>query len=183
MRCRKHVRLVGQIISVIMGTVLPLSAALSRQAAGPDGSDACGGIDIRKVIDVAASQEKVFEFWSDYENFPRFMSRVRHVRALEGGRSHWLASSPTNAPIEWTSELTNVVPNSLIEWRTEPGTSVRHVGKVRFDPDGDQGPRVSVRLCYLPSGGALGQALAVIVDPKGDMEADLRRMKRLLESG
>jgi uncharacterized membrane protein len=75
------------------------------------------------------------------------------------------------------------VPNSLIEWRTEPGTSARHEGKVRFDPDGDHGTRVSVRLCYLPSGGALGQALVAITDPKGDMEADLKRMKRLLESG
>ena len=132
---------------------------------------------------MAASQEKVFEFWSDYENFPRFMARIRQVRALEGRRSHWIASSPTNAPIEWTSELTNVVPNSLIEWRTEPGSSVRHEGKVRFDPDGDRGTRVSVRLCYLPSGGALGHTLAALADPKSDMEADLKRMKRLLESG
>jgi len=183
MRHSRQARLAGQIVSVLIGALLPFSAALSRQAADPDGSGACGGLDIRQVITVAAPLEKVFEFWSDYDNFPRFMSRVRQVRALEGRRSHWIASTPANVPIEWISELTNVVPNSLIEWRTEPGTSVRHEGKVRFDLDGDWGTRVSVRLCYLPSGGALGQALAAITDPKGDMEADLKRMKGLLESG
>jgi uncharacterized membrane protein len=111
------------------------------------------------------------------------MSRIREVRALEGRRSHWIAEGSANAPVEWTSRLTQVVPNTLIEWRTEPGSAIRHEGKVRFEPDGDAGTRVSVRLCYVPSGGALGHAIATASDPKGDMEEDLERMKRLLESG
>ena len=105
MRASKQTaRFIGQIVAVLWGIVLPRTPALSRET-DPDGSGTCGGLDIRQVINVAASRERVFEFWSDYDNFPRFMSRVRHVRALDERRSHWIASSPTNVPIEWTSEL------------------------------------------------------------------------------
>ena len=175
------------VMSLLLGGALCLSAAASQEAqserGGPDG---CRGIDIRKTIRVAVPPEKAFAFWEDYENFPRFMSHVREVRALEGRRSHWIASGPANIAVEWTSEITNLVPNVLIEWRTEPGSSIRHDGHVRFEPDGNDrsGTRVSI-LCYVPPGGALGHAIATSskTDPKSDMDEDLKRMKSLLEAG
>lgn len=140
----------------------------------------------RKTIRVAVSPEKAFAFWEDYENFPRFMSRVREVRALDGRRSRWIASGPGNIAVEWTSEITNLVPNALIEWRSEPGSSIRHDGHVRFEPDDNDrgGTRVSILLCYVPPGGALGRAIATShTDPDSDMSEDLKRMKWLLETG
>jgi hypothetical protein len=51
-------------------------------------------VDIQKTITIEAPVEAVFAFWTAYENFPRFMSRVLDVRAssrrtvtLEGGRT------------------------------------------------------------------------------------------------
>jgi uncharacterized membrane protein len=37
-------------------------------------------VTIHKIINVAAPVEEVFAFWSDYQNFPRFMSNVRDVK-------------------------------------------------------------------------------------------------------
>src|SRR5205823_1960572 len=39
-------------------------------------------IDVQKTINIAAPVEQVFEFWSHYENFPRFMSHLADVRDL-----------------------------------------------------------------------------------------------------
>ena len=36
-------------------------------------------IDFHKIINVAAPEEKVFPFWSNYKNFPRFLTNVRDV--------------------------------------------------------------------------------------------------------
>ena len=38
-------------------------------------------IDFHKIINVAAPVENVFSFWSNYKNFPRFMTNVRDVAA------------------------------------------------------------------------------------------------------
>jgi uncharacterized membrane protein len=40
-------------------------------------------IDFHKIINVAAPVENVFSFWSNYKNFPRFMTNVRDYSRLE----------------------------------------------------------------------------------------------------
>jgi hypothetical protein len=51
--------------------------------------------------------------------------------------------------------------------------------------NGDGGTRVSVELSYIPPAGAFGHAVAAIfgADPKSEMDADLLRMKSMIETG
>lgn len=143
------------------------------------------GIIVQKSININAPIGDVFEFWSNYQNFPRFMSRVREVRPLGDNHSHWSVTGPAGMPVEWVSETTQTLPNQLIEWRSVDGSSVCHSGQVRFDDNGSHGTRVSIRLHYVPVAGALGHAFARLfgADPKSDMDADLMRMKTLIETG
>ena len=142
------------------------------------------GIEVHKTICVHAPVEQVFDFWSHFENFPHFMSRVRDVH-LAGNRSHWVVRGPAGVDVEWTSELVRSEPNALIEWRSTPDSEVKHEGEVRFQPMDDGGTRINIRMCYLPPAGALGHALAAILgaDPKSEMDADLMRMKSMIETG
>jgi uncharacterized membrane protein len=142
------------------------------------------GIEVQKTICVNAPVEQVFGFWADYENFPHFMSKVRDVK-LAGNRSHWVVRGPAGMDVEWTSEIVRMEPNSLIEWRSTADSDVKHAGEVHFDPTGDGGTRVSVRLCYAPPAGAFGHAVAALfgADPKSEMDADLMRMKSMIETG
>lgn len=142
------------------------------------------GIEVQKTLHVEAPVERVFAFWSDYQNFPRFMSKVREVRVSED-RSHWVVSGPAGMPVEWSSELVRFRANELIEWRSLAGSRVRHDGVVRFEATPEGGTRVNVCLRYVPPGGALGHALASLLgaDPKTDMDADLMRMKSMIETG
>ena len=142
------------------------------------------GIEVQKTICVAAPVEQVFAFWSDYQNFPRFMSNVREVR-VDGDRSHWVVSGPAGMPVEWDAEVMRIEPNSLIKWRSTPGSAVKQEGEVRFAPMADGGTRVTIQMCYLPPAGALGHAVARLLgaDPKSEMDADLMRMKSMIETG
>jgi uncharacterized membrane protein len=143
-------------------------------------------VDVQKTIVINAPVGEVYAFWSSYENFPRFLSRVREVR--ESGRvprqSHWTVAGPAGTRVDFDAELTKVVPNKLIAWRTLPGSPVAHAGVVRFDPEAD-GTRVHIRMSYNPPAGWLGHGVASTfgVDPKHSMDADLVRVKTLIETG
>jgi len=143
------------------------------------------GITVQKTIYVAAPVERVFEFWTDYQNFPRFMHHVRDVRQLADNRSHWVVAGPAGVPVQWTAEVTGLIPGELIEWRSVSEPDVRHEGEVRFAGTTDGGTRISVRLSYLPPAGAFGHAVATMfgADPKSEMDADLLRIKSMIETG
>ena len=71
-----------------------------------------------------------------------------------------------------------------IEWRATAGSVVRHEGGVRFDAQ-DGGTRITVTLRYWPPAGEFGHAIAAMfgADPKTEMDADLLRMKTMIETG
>jgi uncharacterized membrane protein len=140
-------------------------------------------VDIQKTIYIEAPVEQVYAFWSNYESFPLFMSNVREVRDLGGGRSRWLVSGPARVPIEWNAVLTEQVTNERIAWRSEPGSMLENAGIIRFRPEGS-GSRVDLRFCYSPPAGGAGRAVAELLgaDPRAKLNEDLGRLKALLEA-
>jgi uncharacterized membrane protein len=140
-------------------------------------------VDIQKSMVIEAPVEQVYAFWSNYQNFPLFMSHVREVEDLGGGRSHWSVSGPGGVPIEWDAVLTQQSPGEAIAWRSEPGSMLENAGIIRFTPTAD-GTRVDLRLCYHPPAGGAGQAVAELIgtDPRAKLNEDLGRMKSLLEA-
>jgi uncharacterized membrane protein len=172
------------LLSRLGGAALIARAITNLDFATLFGFAAAGdGIEVHKTIHVHAPVDKVFDFWSHFENFPHFMSKVRAVH-VAGNRSHWVVRGPAGIEVEWTSEVVRSEPNALIEWRSTPDSEVKHEGEVRFEPE-DGGTRVTVRMCYVPPAGALGHAVAAIfgADPKSEMDADLMRMKNMIETG
>src|SRR5262249_14231077 len=85
-------------------------------------------VALQKTIQIAAPLDRVYSLWTRYENFPLFMSRIRDVRDLGHGRSHWVAQGPLGIPLQWTAVITEQVPHKLISWRTEPGSLIQHAG-------------------------------------------------------
>ncbi len=142
-------------------------------------------ISVQKSIRVAAPVEEVFAFWTDYQNFPRFMSKVKEVQPVSEAASRWVVAGPAGVPVHWTAEVTALEPRSKISWRATAGSLVRHEGSVRFSPDGAGGTRLTVELRYTPPAGAFGHAVAALfgADPKSEMDADLLRMKTMIETG
>jgi uncharacterized membrane protein len=174
------------LLSALAGGAMALRAATNRRASSLVGmGDGTDGFQAQKTVHVAATVDEVFNFWADFTNFPRFMSRVREVRMLDEQRSRWTVAGPAGLPTHWTASVVRVEPGSLIEWCTEAGSAVRHSGTVRFEANDNGGTRVHVRLSYLPPAGVLGHAVASLLgaDPKSEMDQDLMRMKTALETG
>jgi uncharacterized membrane protein len=142
-------------------------------------------IDVQKAIRVAAPIDRVWELWSNFENFPRFMSHLREVRRIDESRSHWVAVGPAGVPVEWDAIVTDRVPNQLIAWKSVEGSTLETAGRVRFEPTSDGGTEIDVQMSYNPPAGAVGHAVAALfgADPKRAMDEDMVRLKSLLEEG
>jgi uncharacterized membrane protein len=141
-------------------------------------------IHLEKTIYIEAPPETVFNIWSNYVNFPHFMSHVQKVHDSGNGRSHWVVNGPAGTVIEWDAILTEFKRPEVIAWKSEQNSIVQHEGKVRFEPE-NGGTKVHVRMSYNPPAGVLGHAVASLFDgdPKKQMDEDLLRMKTFIERG
>jgi uncharacterized membrane protein len=159
-----------------------VGVGLIARAAAPRGD---GIITVQKTITIAAPVGVVFEFWSRFENYPRFMEHVLEVRPLGEQRFHWRVRGPASLPIEWNAEITTKLMNRTLAWRSVEGSEIEHHGEVHFERVDDHTTRISVHMAYRPPAGAFGHAVAAFLhgDPRSLMDDDLQRMKSLLETG
>jgi uncharacterized membrane protein len=141
-------------------------------------------VRVQKTIHISAPPETVYEFWSNYENFPHFMSNVEKVTDLGYGRSHWVVKGPAGTLVEFDAVVVEQKYPETLAWKSLANPAVRHEGRVRFEPD-DDGTRVTVTMDYSPPAGAIGHALAALLsgDPKTELDEDLMRMKSFIETG
>ncbi|MES2534712.1 MAG: SRPBCC family protein [Pseudomonadota bacterium] len=141
-------------------------------------------LNVRKTIEIDASPETVFDVWTQYQNFPHFMSHVTEVRDLGQQRSHWTVQGPAGTSIEWNAVLTDSVRPTRLAWESEPGAMVDNAGSVHLEPT-EHGTRATVEMSYSPPVGAMGQSVAALLgrDPARDLEDDLLKMKNFIERG
>jgi uncharacterized membrane protein len=142
-------------------------------------------VTVEKAINVDAPVDVVYALWSNFENFPQFMTNVLEVRNLGDDISHWKVAGPGGIPVEWDAEITRVIPEKMVAWKSVKGSTIPNTGYVKFEPNANGTTEVSVRVSYNPPAGAVGHAFATMFgsDPKSEMDADLMRMKSLLETG
>jgi uncharacterized membrane protein len=144
------------------------------------------GIRARAAASINQPRQRVYDFWRNLENLPRFM---RHLVAVEfegENRSRWVARGPRGKEYTWLAEIINESPGELIAWRSLPGSEIDNAGSVRFsDAPGGRGTEIRVELQYNPPGGTAGAWIARILgrDPQQEMQGDLGRLKQYLEAG
>jgi uncharacterized membrane protein len=140
------------------------------------------GIEVSRTLTVEAPVERVWEFWNDFENLPRFLSHVREVKRTGPDRTHWVVAGPGGAPVEWDAVVTKRVPNEEIAWRSVEGALLEHEGSVRFRPVGPDVTELQIRMTYRPVGGALAHGVAAVLgrDPASLIDDDLGRLANQL---
>lgn len=141
---------------------------------------------MKQAITVNRSAEDLYQFWRDFEQLPRFMSHLESVAVTGEGRSHWVATAPAGATVEWDAELVEDRPNELIAWRSLEGADVANSGLVRFIPTpGNKGTEVHIEMQYDPPGGKLGATAAKLFGEESNQQTmdDLRAFKQVMETG
>lgn len=170
-----------------LGSALSTALFLRDLSRRPEAEDKVkidgSSVEIRKTLHVNAPVDRVFELWSDFEGFPRFMENVMEVTDLGQGRSRWVVKGPAGTRVQWNAETTRVEPGRLLSWQSEPGSVLENSGTVRFERVGE-GSRIDIHLTYDPPGGTVGHGVAFFLgdDPKSQMDEDLERFKALAES-
>jgi len=131
---------------------------------------------IEKSIHVEKPLRTVYDQWTQFEEFPRFMEGVKEVRQLDDRHLHWRAEIGGKDE-EWDAEITHQEPDSRIAWRNTSGPY--NAGLVAFQPD-EGGTRVTLRIDYEPQGlvEKIGDALGFV---SRRVEGDLQRFKRFIE--
>ncbi len=144
------------------------------------------GVRVEEVITIDRTAADLYGLWRDLRNLPRYMKHVESVEVLDSKRSHWSVKGPMDKSISWYAEIVNDEPNSLIGWRSVEGSEVVTAGSVHFEeaPEG-RGTELKVVLRYDPPAGKLGAAVAWLFkeEPGQQIRSDLRRFKRLMETG
>jgi uncharacterized membrane protein len=131
---------------------------------------------IEKTVEVDRPVSTVYNQWTQFEEFPRFMDGVEQVTQLSDARQRWEAQI-MGVRRDWEAEITRQEPDRLIEWVGFGGEG--NTGTIMFDPVGDR-TRVTLRMGWEPSGMVekAGDALD-IVDRR--IEGDLERFKEFIE--
>lgn len=142
------------------------------------------GIHVEESVILNKPIAEVFRFWRNFENLPQFMEHLDQVAVREEGISHWVAKGPAGTRVEWEARIINEIDNKLIGWQSLEGSMIATAGSVNFD-ETEHGTRVRVHLQYDPPGGKVGAMIAKLFgeEPNQTVREDLRRFKRLLETG
>jgi uncharacterized membrane protein len=184
---RRRGRVVAATAAVAGVTALDaLCTSWLRQDAHPVSPAAPGAIHVKGSITVNRPPADVYRFWRDLGNLPGFMRHLESVEVTGPGRSHWTARGPAGLAVEWDAETVEDIENRRIAWRSLEGAGVANAGSVQFVPaPGDRGTEVSVELSCRPPAGRLGAAIARLLGeaPEQQVLEDLRRLKRLVETG
>jgi uncharacterized membrane protein len=125
---------------------------------------------VRKSITVDCPLQAVYNQWTQFEEFPRFMEGVKRVNQLDDKRLHWEAEIGGKHK-EWNAKITDQVPDKRIAWHSEAGENTS--GTVTFQPKGPDRTRVNLELRYEPEGfvESTGDAIGVVSHRvKGDLE-------------
>jgi len=133
---------------------------------------------IEKSIEVNAPLRVVYNQWTQFEEFPRFMEGVEEVRQLDDKRLHWRAKVGGTTK-EWDAEITEQRPDERIAWTSRGGAW--NAGVVTFHRINDNRTKVMLQVDYDPEGVMenVGDALGVVGARVG---GDLERFKEFIEA-
>jgi len=139
-------------------------------------ADKPGAIRQSTVVNVPV--RSAYDQWTQFEEFPSFMSGVEQVQQLDDRRLHWRAKVAGKTR-DWDATITEQVPDQRIAWQATSGK--RNDGIVRFESLGSDTTRVEVEMAFEPEGVAelVGSAIGL---PERRVKSDLERFRELIEA-
>jgi len=136
-----------------------------------------GASTVEESIDINVPVSTAYNQWTQFEEFPRFMSSVEQVRQVDDTHLHWRATVGGKTK-EWDSEITEQIPDQRIAWRSTGGST--NSGVVTFHRLGENRTRVMLQMDYQPVGAA-ERAADTVGAVKLTAKGNLKRFKNLLE--
>ncbi len=132
---------------------------------------------VEKSIEIEKPLRMVYDQWTQFEEFPRFMEGVEEVHQIDDETLHWIAKIGGKRE-EWEAQIVQQVPDQTIAWRHTAGAV--NSGVVLFTPLDASRCRVTLALDYDPKGFVekAGDVLGLV---SRRVEGDLERFKKFIE--
>lgn len=131
-----------------------------------------------EAIDVHVDIKTVYNQWTQFESFPKFMEGVDEIRQLDATHTHWVTSIG-GVTREFDATITEQHPDERVAWKSESGPT--HAGVVTFHRLNESTTRVTAQMDIDPEGLA-----ETVADKAGvisrRVKADLGRFKKFIES-
>jgi ribosome-associated toxin RatA of RatAB toxin-antitoxin module len=133
---------------------------------------------VQESIDVNVPVGQAYNQWTQFEDFPRFMSGVDAVRQLDDTTVHF-ETSIGGVKREYDAQITVQEPDQRVTWESlnEP----RNAGTVWFESLGPDETKVNVELTWEPESAMEKIGAAVGLDSR-QVASDLKKFKEFIES-
>ncbi|QBD81528.1 SRPBCC family protein [Ktedonosporobacter rubrisoli] len=103
-------------------------------------------------VEIKAPVHQVYELFTHFNDFPKFMRFVKEVTYYDEQRSHWVVQ--VFRRYEWDAVNEDWIPDRQVGWRSIRG--LKNSGRVKFRALSPQRTCVDVYIYYSPPSGALG---------------------------
>jgi uncharacterized membrane protein len=171
-------RLLGAIAAVSGALALDMVAARRIQTRFEEANE-----PVIYSVTINKSPDKVYEFYRNLAQLPRFMDYLQSVHEVSRTRSHWIAKLPIGGTIAWDAEIVEDTPGRAITWRTVEGSRLQLSGRVTFTrAPGRNATEVRVEMKLGFTGKRPSKLLAKLF-AKPQIKGDLRRLKQVMETG
>ena len=133
---------------------------------------------VEQTIQVDVPIRQVYDQWTQFEEFPRFMEGIEEIRQIDDRNVHWVAEFGGERH-EWDAEITEQSPEERVAWRNVSGKD--NAGVVTFHRIDDDTTRVAVQMDWAPESirEKIGSALGA---DDSRIKGDLERFKEFIES-
>lgn len=130
---------------------------------------------IEQSIEINCPVSTVYNQWTQFEEFPRFMSGVREIEQLDETHLRWSAEIGGKDET-WEVEITEQTPGERIAWRSVAGAN--NAGAVTFHRISGGRTKIMLRLDHEREGAVEKAALG---DHAQRVQGDLERFKEFIE--
>jgi uncharacterized membrane protein len=159
------------------GGVAGKAASKLMGGGGGGGGKKTRRLPIQRWTDVGAPIDKVYEAWTKFDEFPRFMHRVLNVEQKDKDKISW-QEKIWFSKRQWEGKVTERKKNDRIVWTTSSGMS--HKGVVSFHKLADNLTRVMVTMEFEPNG-MVEKMASGLRFVKRAVQSDLARFKAYVE--
>ncbi|SES04812.1 SRPBCC family protein [Streptomyces qinglanensis] len=134
---------------------------------------------IEETVEVRVPVHTAYNQWTQFADFPRFMSSVREVEQVKPNLTRWVVGA---GPLRgrFQAEIVEQRPDAYLAWRST-GRRHAHSGEVCFRPAETDRSTVTVRM-RMHSPGAAHRLAAASGLLRGTVRRELGRFKEFIEA-
>ncbi|WP_309106139.1 SRPBCC family protein [Arthrobacter sp.] len=132
---------------------------------------------VQESINVNVPLSQAYNQWTQFEDFPHFMSGVDSVTQIDDTTVHF-KTSIAGVKREYDAAITLQEPDNRVTW--ESLDQPRNAGTVWFEALGPTETQVTVELVWEPDSAAENIGAAIGLDSR-QVAADLKRFKKFIE--